>query len=1800
MKKSIFILVSIFMLLIGLSGYSQDNPRRSDGGAWLYGTYSPKASFFDLHKLALDYFKVYKDSDNTYELYNRFKVWSDLFGSRSIWADNPQDSMAGVYKATADLNAAAITLPASHPYSDWKLKSADTSDVQNLGVVTSIWQDPVNPSEITIGTEASGVWQFNMTTQTWKNISDTYTGALTGFGVSSLEKKGTNILAGSFNPSMDLFIGNGIGLLFSPDNGATWEQMLPAYLTNNSFLTNDVIWKVGQNKFRPGTNKWLFSLGDTLYTIVPGLANNFTNPANKLFVPHPNDHGWLESRIRDFEISDSLYSDSISKNYHAICFSTDGFYREGYTQNAELFYQFRYHNTNFYHIPFQLQLPFDSVNNFIEYIAIDQYTSGNNPDNLFFVAYREVSKDDPTVSRIHIGALKKSTQIVNDYSQLYYYEYYTAPVSNNFNAPFAGFGYRYNAFEATTKLTQTEFVVGGYFVTILRFNDFTQSCPSAPVVFMPALNSNNVSVTYNPECHYGIRAFCDNFHFFLGNEGGISKLFKNDIDYEYQNYNYKGLAIAQVKNLSSSKYSATNVLVHSSYRNGYWSKACDYPWHSTAFMDGGSSKVVDSQLDYNSYTQGFFNAPTNYFGITNNEIPYNPTTSLSYYPDQLYFSSNAWLYDQGYCTTPTKTVIQTTDFADPWWRQPCAYAAPLAIRPDTANLFYLAHHDIYQTNDLDGFSWPRISDTTYGYPSLSHWAWWLQALEFAPSSKDTMFAIFPNRTEGKDESGHYPVVPAGHKIYRGVQINNIWHWTDLTNDSLPYILHARGLTDIAVNPDNSKELWITLDQYSGHIMNGEYRVMHTTDGGLSWDDYSTGLSCVPVNSIVLNKESNLHDLYVANDMGVFYRNDTMSSWKPYMQNLPRCMVMDLEIDYDRMELNAGTWGRGVWVSPVPCYSQMPQDITVSSSQTWSTPKYNCGNIVVNSGVTLTISTTVEMGLKKVIEVRPGGRLNLDNATIKGSCRRSWSGIIIEGYHRKSILHFSSDHAKLVSRGSTIQDAMTGVLTQSLDSAGKYCGSGALDCENTNFVNNRVAVHMQPYIIYSPLNNTTQYNDQSRFQHCNFTYDDNYIIDSAFSGFMMLDTVNSIPVNGCNFRNLHAGCRGIKQTGFGIRARRASFQAQATYTGVYPGNLGTITPTVFQNLEYGINAVGSDGQYPRDTKIEYCTFTDNTHGAYCFRTEPLKVFSSEFIIPGRNTAIASDSHEQPYGLYVESSDRFKIESNSLYLSTGADSGYIGMVIVNSSESPKLIYNNDFRLLNYGLIAIGDNGNRPGTANANTNGLKIKCNDFQNCGFDIAVDTIGTNNPVYEGISVIQGELPNSPVPDTIMKKTANNRFTHAGTFGVSDIYNIANSFKYYFYNEYPHEPVYFSVGYVFPYAIQGGGIPFDKVKACPPMYVLTSTDIPLTIGDFEKLDSICAVSNSQKLLYQIYLDGGESEVLKDEIRTCYPWESYVMFDKLMAISPYLSEESMIEAVLNEAAFPPAMIRLLMLANPQCLHSATVWDAIYYKRITPLPESIIQELLNAPENYSPLEQMRAEISWTQLEKYALFDNLLERYQYEQLNWVFDSLVSKSKQQKEFMMIPFIVNLYLGSSKTQEASEFINTPLTGYNLDAEQENEWLQLKAFYEIAISLVNSAPNAEQTEQLQNMMQSQYASVSGRAKALYAACNGNYSLTEIIKLPAGEPQNKSVKTRRINYDEPDRLSVNPNPAHDFITVDYKLEPGQEKAVLCIADITGRKLSCKTVGKQGPVLMELKGLVKGFYICTLESGNSVLKSVKFSVY
>ena len=57
------------------------------------------------------------------------------------------------------------------------------------------------------------------------------------------------------------------------------------------------------------------------------------------------------------------------------------------------------------------------------------------------------------------------------------------------------------------------------------------------------------------------------------------------------------------------------------------------------------------------------------------------------------------------------------------------------------------------------------------------------------------------------------------------------------------------------------------------------------------------------------KERNTDNpLYVGTSLGVYYRDDSMSSWSPFDTNLPNVSVRDLEINLEDAKLIAATYG----------------------------------------------------------------------------------------------------------------------------------------------------------------------------------------------------------------------------------------------------------------------------------------------------------------------------------------------------------------------------------------------------------------------------------------------------------------------------------------------------------------------------------------------------------------------------------------------------------------------------------------------------------------------------------------------------------------------------------------------------------------------------------------------------------------------------------------------------------------------------------------------------------------------------
>lgn len=118
------------------------------------------------------------------------------------------------------------------------------------------------------------------------------------------------------------------------------------------------------------------------------------------------------------------------------------------------------------------------------------------------------------------------------------------------------------------------------------------------------------------------------------------------------------------------------------------------------------------------------------------------------------------------------------------------------------------------------------------------------------------------------------------------------------------------------DPQNDQRLWVTMSGFvensaNSSIYNGIYRVIKSEDGGQTWVDYSEGLTQFPVNDIKYQKGSN-DALYIATDVGVFYRDASMSQWECFNSNMPVNIVTDLSISECQGKIWASTYGQGMW------------------------------------------------------------------------------------------------------------------------------------------------------------------------------------------------------------------------------------------------------------------------------------------------------------------------------------------------------------------------------------------------------------------------------------------------------------------------------------------------------------------------------------------------------------------------------------------------------------------------------------------------------------------------------------------------------------------------------------------------------------------------------------------------------------------------------------------------------------------------------------------------------------------------
>ena len=165
-------------------------------------------------------------------------------------------------------------------------------------------------------------------------------------------------------------------------------------------------------------------------------------------------------------------------------------------------------------------------------------------------------------------------------------------------------------------------------------------------------------------------------------------------------------------------------------------------------------------------------------------------------------------------------------------------------------------------------------------------------------------------TSGSADLQYIDVAKSNSNYIYTTDYSNLWK---STNGGTSWSLTAdpgNQIRWIEIDPTDENHVWVCSNN----------DVYESTNGGDSWMNISGTLPNIDMNTIVYDQGTN-EGLYVGSDLGVFYKDATMSDWVPFGTGLPNVIVLELDINEADNSIRAATFGRGVWEAPltaVPC------------------------------------------------------------------------------------------------------------------------------------------------------------------------------------------------------------------------------------------------------------------------------------------------------------------------------------------------------------------------------------------------------------------------------------------------------------------------------------------------------------------------------------------------------------------------------------------------------------------------------------------------------------------------------------------------------------------------------------------------------------------------------------------------------------------------------------------------------------------------------------------------------------------
>ncbi len=889
------------------------------------------------------------------------------------------------------------------------------------------------------------------------------------------------------------------------------------------------------------------------------------------------------------------------------------------------------------------------------------------------------------------------------------------------------------------------------------------------------------------------------------------------------------------------------------------------------------------------------------------------------------------------------------------------------------------------------------------------------------------------------------------------------------------------------------------------------------------------------------------------------------------------------------------------------------DYTVSQDVTWYNINYNVhGRIIIEDGGKLTIGqgwavTTVKFLYDMAIpysgpafnmnmagiEVRPGGKLILNNATLTGCDGGMWDGIIVyggSGPQPANPYDPSNPHGFVHMTNSTIENAECGIYVGDPFYKDFMMGSGGIIWaegeagDKSVFKNNRQGVVFKGY----PGENI------SYFNNCEFSCDDLLPPDNSGYGtkyFVEIMGGSSIDFDYVTFSN--TGSFDPDKRGIGIFARLPFYNSIITkceFTGITCGiNRGFdnayISDNTFETLDKGIEIRKFTVQLGSNV-IEQNTFNNVKKGLY-IKGGYLDEIKNNNIFSNIPSATINDGDN--YGIFIVSSSGFNIEGNTFDGSPSDNpqqAATYGIVIENSGAGGGLIFNNVFSGTDFGLQTQDDNQN-----------LKIRCNYFTNPGTYAWVTVDGTLK--QQGADCNITGFPN------YNENQAGNEW-HDGCVNttVKDIYvNDLVSFNYFAHNfnadgDPYTNPVCSSDLWktndlevcLVPKTSSSCNSYIAGLPPAPPVtpYLEYIAAIKILMKDYSNKIS----DTKAEIAYvKSITDGGDTQEILDLIPVL---PSGKLKNKILSSLP--SSDTVMLSFINYP-IPPGITKEML--EPNAPLSKKVIDAVY-SRIPPLPKGITQEIEDAQDNlplFPKISDLEKQIEYylgeIQLLENELVRQMLKHGEKEEARKVLKK--SKAVEAKKIL-----AEKYLAEEEYLLTRAMLDTVLQDTIIKHIEENQ-----NFCKLITCLVELGEDGKTIFEMDTIKEQKIREVANSKKI--AAAKAEVVLELVKKENHHHPIKKinpSLDNKMAEFQESDneeeqisnskdiKFKLYPNPNDGAMQLDYSILSGQS-GKLIIFDLIGNKLSVYRLESGKKTLKINEGELKnGIYFYKIVLNNRVI--------